>query len=77
MAGALQSTPPDFETATRETALGIVAPAAALLFVNGQTTERTVVAAERLGRALGVPTSRSASTWGSEHDDPLSLMSDQ
>ena len=56
MAGALRSTPPDFETATRETALGIVALAAALLFVNGQTTERTVDAAERLGRALGVPT---------------------
>ena len=29
--------------------------AATLLFAHGQTTERTVTAAERLGRALGVP----------------------
>ncbi len=29
--------------------------AATLLFAHGQTTERTIVAAERLGRALGVP----------------------
>jgi len=28
--------------------------AATLLFAHGQTTERTVTAAERLGRALGV-----------------------
>jgi uncharacterized membrane protein YjjP (DUF1212 family) len=39
---------------TRVAALEIVAAAAALLYKNGQTTERTVVAAERLGRALGV-----------------------
>jgi uncharacterized membrane protein YjjP (DUF1212 family) len=39
---------------TRAAALEIVAAAAALLYKNGQTTERTVVAAEGLGRALGV-----------------------
>jgi uncharacterized membrane protein YjjP (DUF1212 family) len=32
----------------------VVALAARLLFAHGQTTERTVVSAERLGRALGV-----------------------
>lgn len=32
-----------------------VALAASLLFTHGQTTERTVVAAEQLGRTLGVP----------------------
>jgi uncharacterized membrane protein YjjP (DUF1212 family) len=32
-----------------------VALAASLLFMHGQTTERTVVAAQQLGRALGVP----------------------
>jgi len=40
---------------TREATLETVAVAAALLFDCGQTTERTVVAVERLGRALGVP----------------------
>jgi|SRR5579859_2528663 len=35
--------------------LDIIALAAALLFAHGQTTERTVVTAEHLGRALGVP----------------------
>ena len=40
---------------TRPDAVNTVAQAATLLFVNGQTTERTVTAAERLGRALGVP----------------------
>jgi uncharacterized membrane protein YjjP (DUF1212 family) len=34
--------------------LNTTALAASLLFAHGQTTERTVVAAERLGRALGV-----------------------
>lgn len=43
------SEPPSCETALNTTAL-----AAALLFSHGQTTERTVFAAERLGRALGV-----------------------
>lgn len=37
--------------------------AAALLFAHGQTTERTVTAAERLGRALGV-TVRALPYWG-------------
>ena len=41
--------PPSCETALKTTVL-----AAALLFAHGQTTERTVVAATRLGRALGV-----------------------
>jgi uncharacterized membrane protein YjjP (DUF1212 family) len=39
---------------TREAALDTIALAAALLFAHGQTTERTVFAAGRLGRALGV-----------------------
>jgi len=37
-----------------EAALKTTALAATLLFVHGQTTERTVIATERLGRALGV-----------------------
>ena len=40
---------------THAVALETVAAAAELLFKNGQTTERVVLAAERLGRALGVP----------------------
>jgi len=48
---------------TREAALDTVASAAALLFEHGQTTERTVVAAERLGHALGVPV-RVLPRWG-------------
>jgi len=40
---------------TRSDAVKTVAQAATLLFSNGQTTERIVVAAERLGRALGTP----------------------
>jgi uncharacterized membrane protein YjjP (DUF1212 family) len=54
MVSAVQSSPPGFEPATREAALSLVALAATLLFAHGQTTERTVVTAERLGRALGV-----------------------
>jgi uncharacterized membrane protein YjjP (DUF1212 family) len=41
--------PPSCETALNTTVL-----AAALLFAHGQTTERTVVAVTRLGRALGI-----------------------
>src|SRR4051794_20734186 len=48
---------------TREAALDIVALAAALLFAHGQTTERTIVAAERLGHALGVPVT-ALPYWG-------------
>ncbi|GLR84088.1 threonine/serine exporter family protein [Bradyrhizobium iriomotense] len=44
----------DFEPSACEAALGVVALAATLLFTHGQTTERTVVTAERLGRALAV-----------------------
>jgi uncharacterized membrane protein YjjP (DUF1212 family) len=40
---------------TRDESLQAIALAATLLFAHGQTTERTVVTAERLGRALGVP----------------------
>jgi len=40
---------------TREGVLATVAVAAAVLLKNGQTTERVVLAAERLGRALGLP----------------------
>jgi uncharacterized membrane protein YjjP (DUF1212 family) len=51
------------EPPTREAALSIVALAATLLFAHGQTTERTVVTAERLGRALGVPV-KVLPDWG-------------
>ena len=54
MAGAFRPSRPDFEVHTREAVLDIIALAATLLFTHGQTTERTVVTAERLGRALGV-----------------------
>ncbi|HTQ69874.1 MAG TPA: threonine/serine exporter family protein [Acidocella sp.] len=40
---------------TRAASLDTVATAAVLLFNNGQTTERVVLAAERLGHALGLP----------------------
>ncbi|MCK1568417.1 hypothetical protein IVB08_31490 [Bradyrhizobium sp. 173] len=46
---SLRAEPPSSDMALRTTAL-----AAALLFAHGQTTERTVLAATRLGRALGV-----------------------
>jgi uncharacterized membrane protein YjjP (DUF1212 family) len=42
------------EPLTCEAALETIALAATLLFSHGQTTERTVTAAERLGHALGV-----------------------
>jgi uncharacterized membrane protein YjjP (DUF1212 family) len=48
---------------TREAALDTVGLAAGLLFAHGQTTERTVEASERLGRALGVP-ARVLPHWG-------------
>jgi uncharacterized membrane protein YjjP (DUF1212 family) len=51
------------EPLTREAALKTIALAATLLFAHGQTTERTVTAAERLGRALGV-TVRVLPCWG-------------
>src|SRR5712664_4083151 len=50
--------PPMCEAALKTTAL-----AATLLFAHGQTTERTVTAAERLGRALGV-TVKVLPYWG-------------
>jgi len=51
------------EPLTREAALDTIALAATLLFAHGQTTERTVTAAERLGRALGV-TVKVLPYWG-------------
>jgi uncharacterized membrane protein YjjP (DUF1212 family) len=45
---------PGFGPLTYEAALKTTALAATLLLTHGQTTERTVIAAERLGRALGV-----------------------
>jgi uncharacterized membrane protein YjjP (DUF1212 family) len=50
----LKGETPGDEPLTRETALKTTALAATLLFVHVQTTERTVAAAERLGRALSV-----------------------
>jgi uncharacterized membrane protein YjjP (DUF1212 family) len=50
--------PPTFDAALKTTAL-----AATLLFAHGQTTERTVNAAERLGRGLGL-TVRVLPYWG-------------
>jgi uncharacterized membrane protein YjjP (DUF1212 family) len=54
---------PGFGPLTYEAALKTTALAATLLFAHGQTTERTVTAAERLGRALGV-TVRVLPYWG-------------
>jgi uncharacterized membrane protein YjjP (DUF1212 family) len=51
------------EPLTCEAALETTALAATLLFAHGQTTERTVIAAERLGRALGL-TARVLPYWG-------------
>jgi uncharacterized membrane protein YjjP (DUF1212 family) len=48
---------------TCEAALKTTALAATLLFAHGQTTERTIIAAERLGRALGV-TVKVLPYWG-------------
>src|SRR5712672_4369284 len=51
------------EPLASEAALKTTALAATLLFAHGQTTERTVTAAERLGRALGV-TVKVLPYWG-------------
>lgn len=45
---------PSAEPLTCGAALKTTALAATLLFAHGQTTERTITVAERLGRALGV-----------------------
>jgi uncharacterized membrane protein YjjP (DUF1212 family) len=63
MTGLVQSSKHELELLTREAALDTIALAATLLFAHGQTTERTIVAAERLGRALGVPV-RVLPYWG-------------
>ena len=47
----------------RAAPLETIALAATLLFNNGQTTERTVLTAERLGRALGLPV-KLHPVWG-------------
>ncbi|UGY03902.1 threonine/serine ThrE exporter family protein [Bradyrhizobium quebecense] len=57
MTSIFRSSLDEFEPLAREAALDIVALTAALLFAHGQTTERTVVTAERLGLALGMPAS--------------------
>ena len=62
MTVGIQSSPLDVPV-TPETVLDTIALAAALLFENGQTTEQTVVAAERLGSALGVR-ARVLPSWG-------------
>ncbi|WP_245284510.1 threonine/serine exporter family protein [Bradyrhizobium sp. th.b2] len=54
---------PCAEPLAREAMLRTTALAATLLFAHGQTTERTVAAAERLGRAFGV-TVRVLPYWG-------------
>jgi hypothetical protein len=54
---------PGFGPLTYEPALKTTTLAATLLFAHGQTTDRTVTAAERLGRALGV-TVRVLPYWG-------------
>ena len=54
---------PGFGPLTYEAALKTTALAATLLFAHGQTTERTVTAAERLGHALGV-TVKVLPYWG-------------
>jgi uncharacterized membrane protein YjjP (DUF1212 family) len=53
MTSAVEPIAPQPAQMSRATAIETVARAAALLLDEGQTTERTVVAAERLGRALG------------------------
>jgi len=62
MTDSIELPPPGPAPVTRD-ALETVALAAALLFEYGQTTERMVVAAERLGQALGVPV-RVLPHWG-------------
>jgi uncharacterized membrane protein YjjP (DUF1212 family) len=52
MAVAFRSSRPDFEAPASEAALDTIALAATLLFAHGQTTERTVVTTERLGRDM-------------------------
>src|SRR5258707_9575645 len=54
---------PSFGPLTYEPALKTTALAATLLFAHGQTTERTIAAAERLGRALGMAV-RVLPAWG-------------
>ena len=55
MTEAVKSIAPGPTLLTRSDAVKTVEEAATLLFANGETTDRTVVAADRLGRALGVP----------------------
>ena len=57
---------------TRAATFKIIALATALLFENGQNTEETVAAADRLGRALGEPVTLRA-YWGEIHVHGASL----
>jgi uncharacterized membrane protein YjjP (DUF1212 family) len=59
----LERAAPRPEPLTCEAALKTTASAATLLFAHGQTTERTITAAERLGRAFGV-TVKVLPYWG-------------
>ncbi|WP_376706247.1 threonine/serine exporter family protein (plasmid) [Mesorhizobium sp. ISC25] len=63
MTSPIAPLPPDGASTTREVALDTIALAAALLFEHGQTTEQTVIAAERLGHALSVEV-RVLPEWG-------------
>jgi hypothetical protein len=64
MVGVIQpSSPPEPRPLTREAALDAIALAAALLLARGQTTERTVLAAEWIASALGAPTT-ALPYWG-------------
>jgi hypothetical protein len=47
MTGIVQSSKRELEPLTREAALDTIGLAATLLFTHGQTTERTIVAAQR------------------------------
>ena len=63
MTNADASLTPEPAHLTRAAALETIVLAATLLLENGQTTEETVVAADRLGRALGV-TVKLLPYWG-------------
>jgi hypothetical protein len=55
MANTFRRSRPDFQAPAREAVLDMISLVAKLVFAHGQTTERTVEIAERLGHALGIP----------------------
>jgi uncharacterized membrane protein YjjP (DUF1212 family) len=63
MTEAGECPPSDAARKERDLSLDTVALAAGLLFANGQTTERTVVATEQLGRSFGLDV-RVLPQWG-------------